>query len=679
MADDNSIVYCICKQPYDPEQFMIECDVCKDWFHGSCVNVQEHESYDIDVYHCVECQKTHGLPKMKPMHNYHRHNYADPSENSKVVQSGTAIFVHNLKTRRFFNADEIVCRYRGSDMTLARLKAQGFSQPIIVDNQEGLGLVVPNDSFDILDVKQLVGADRELDVIDVARQSDSKMKLVDWTNYLLNPSRTKVMNVISLEFSDTPLADLVTAPKCVTDLDWVSLYWPTDQLDECTHVKPVVQKYCLMSAKDSYTDFHIDFGGTSVWYHVLKGEKIFYLVCPSDRNLKAYCNWIRQPTSSEQFFGNLADRCYKLTLKTGQTLFIPTGWIHAVLTPVDSLVFGGNFLHKLNIQLQLRIYEMECWLNVPNKFRHPSYETLNWYAAQHLLEDLKGLYDCGEAAPSYLLNGLEAMAEAFQRWTRTEDNAGTDSAQHRDQIPDAISPGLFIKDIRRQLKYAYKLQERARVPRPHSSPLKMTIPKSVTSSWKSGLDAPLQMKRKRNSPIKSGMKLSLTNGKIVKKSRVEQSDGDGDEQLPLTLKLVGYPRGGQVVRIKKSSDGEDVDVEDESVSSVMQLHTSDTQMGERRTSAIQRDDNFVYGTDNADVEATDTALAKQARLSNDKAWNPKGKRHESTHSLSQPITDPSYNPVKHLQSTKQRRPKKGLGTAKQRLGRILKLDRTGRL
>ncbi len=32
-----------------------------------------------------------------------------------------------------------------------------------------------------------------------------------------------------------------------------------------------VQKYCIMSMKDSYTDFHIDFGGTSVWYHVYKG------------------------------------------------------------------------------------------------------------------------------------------------------------------------------------------------------------------------------------------------------------------------------------------------------------------------------------------------------------------------------------------------------------------------
>ena len=25
-----------------------------------------------------------------------------------------------------------------------------------------------------------------------------------------------------------------------------------------------------MSVKDSYTDFHVDFGGTSVWYHLIK-------------------------------------------------------------------------------------------------------------------------------------------------------------------------------------------------------------------------------------------------------------------------------------------------------------------------------------------------------------------------------------------------------------------------
>lgn len=39
-------------------------------------------------------------------------------------------------------------------------------------------------------------------------------------------------------------------------------------------------RYCLMSVKGCYTDFHIDFGGTSVWYHVFKGQKVscFYLM-----------------------------------------------------------------------------------------------------------------------------------------------------------------------------------------------------------------------------------------------------------------------------------------------------------------------------------------------------------------------------------------------------------------
>ena len=39
---------------------------------------------------------------------------------------------------------------------------------------------------------------------------------------------------------------------------------------------PCVQKYCLMSVKDSYTDFHVDFGGTSVWYHVLRVSSYMY-------------------------------------------------------------------------------------------------------------------------------------------------------------------------------------------------------------------------------------------------------------------------------------------------------------------------------------------------------------------------------------------------------------------
>lgn len=62
------------------------------------------------------------------------------------------------------------------------------------------------------------------------------------------------------------LSNLVETPKIVRKLSWVENLWPEESIFE----RPNVQKYCLMGVKDSYTDFHIDFGGTSVWYHVLR-------------------------------------------------------------------------------------------------------------------------------------------------------------------------------------------------------------------------------------------------------------------------------------------------------------------------------------------------------------------------------------------------------------------------
>lgn len=61
------------------------------------------------------------------------------------------------------------------------------------------------------------------------------------------------------------MSELVEVPDVAQKMSWVENYWPDDSF----FPKPFVQKYCLMGVKDSYTDFHIDFGGTSVWYHVL--------------------------------------------------------------------------------------------------------------------------------------------------------------------------------------------------------------------------------------------------------------------------------------------------------------------------------------------------------------------------------------------------------------------------
>jgi hypothetical protein len=51
----------------------------------------------------------------------------------------------------------------------------------------------------------VVGPDREVDVIDVTRQTDIRMKLSEFVEYYTSPpeQRTKTLNVISLEFSHT--------------------------------------------------------------------------------------------------------------------------------------------------------------------------------------------------------------------------------------------------------------------------------------------------------------------------------------------------------------------------------------------------------------------------------------------------------------------------------------------
>jgi len=46
--------YCVCDQPWG-SRFMLECDVCARWFHGSCVGVSRRASLLLAVWHCADC------------------------------------------------------------------------------------------------------------------------------------------------------------------------------------------------------------------------------------------------------------------------------------------------------------------------------------------------------------------------------------------------------------------------------------------------------------------------------------------------------------------------------------------------------------------------------------------------------------------------------------------------
>lgn len=54
-SDDLDEVYCVCRQPYTSEE-MIECTSCNDWFHPTCVGLQNVSDVPEDEpYHCPQC------------------------------------------------------------------------------------------------------------------------------------------------------------------------------------------------------------------------------------------------------------------------------------------------------------------------------------------------------------------------------------------------------------------------------------------------------------------------------------------------------------------------------------------------------------------------------------------------------------------------------------------------
>lgn len=153
----------------------------------------------------------------------------------------------------------------------------------------------------------MVGAKRVIDVMDVSTQEALQMTMggwfptnspfpapvpphqpallvrpSEWTRYYMDPDKDTLLNVLSLEFSHSRLDAEVRAPRVVRQIDWVSRVWPREliaqqrtETNDMQQMKyPKVRKYCLMSVGGCYTDFHIDFGGSSVWYHVFRGMKV---------------------------------------------------------------------------------------------------------------------------------------------------------------------------------------------------------------------------------------------------------------------------------------------------------------------------------------------------------------------------------------------------------------------
>ncbi|KDN52200.1 Phd domain protein, partial [Tilletiaria anomala UBC 951] len=53
IVDDN--IYCTCKRPYDPDQAMLACDNCNEWYHTRCMGIKDEWINIVDQFICSVC------------------------------------------------------------------------------------------------------------------------------------------------------------------------------------------------------------------------------------------------------------------------------------------------------------------------------------------------------------------------------------------------------------------------------------------------------------------------------------------------------------------------------------------------------------------------------------------------------------------------------------------------
>ncbi|KAL3099368.1 hypothetical protein niasHT_022111 [Heterodera trifolii] len=367
----------------------------------------------------------------------------DQEPNTEQPTSSSILYpIDEYISANEFVHDDTIHAMKTSEFTMEYIKKSGLLHPLLFNEPpEELGMRMPNpQEFSILDVLELVGGERRIEVFDVHSQQGKNMRLKEFVNYFIeSPScRENLLNSLSLEISDTKLSEQVIAPGFVRRIDWIDNVWPKELLarqknllkksrwarsnDFSTY--PKVQKYCLMSVANCFTDFHIDFGGSSVWYHILKGEKIFWLIEPTEENLKLYEEWFLARNEDSKFLGKLT-KCSRVRLRQGETLIIPSGWIHSVYTPVDSLVFGGNFLHSYAIPKQIRISILEDNIKRGKKYRFPHFKQIFWcFIAQIVRKCTHRLYHKKLSEEAHNVEGLNLVQVIDERMGDQMENNG---------------------------------------------------------------------------------------------------------------------------------------------------------------------------------------------------------------------------------------------------------------
>lgn len=116
--------------------------------------------------------------------------------------SGSKEFVEELLLRPFQSADNVLQVMDGCDVSGHALLTSGFRNPILVPEKNGLRIRVPS-NFAPSDLLDYMNPELVVDVIDVRAQVEIQMSLKAFVDHFTASKRTKLLNMLSLEFSRT--------------------------------------------------------------------------------------------------------------------------------------------------------------------------------------------------------------------------------------------------------------------------------------------------------------------------------------------------------------------------------------------------------------------------------------------------------------------------------------------
>lgn len=179
--------------------------------------------------------------------------------------------------------------YGIENLNLTSLNTVGITKIIkipsnIVDLHEPLN----EETLTFEKISQILGEKCKMpitDYLDPRKKLSTQMK--QWKPiWMKGFERQHTIFVHNFEYSKTGLASLVGIPTTIKNIDIISNLWPKDLSAKGEH--PKVSQFLSMIPASAFMHFNLDSGGSSMWYNLIKGEQIIYLVPPLEKNLNAF-------------------------------------------------------------------------------------------------------------------------------------------------------------------------------------------------------------------------------------------------------------------------------------------------------------------------------------------------------------------------------------------------------